>query len=301
MANQFDLHDMKLFKNISESISLTKGAEKSHMSLPAASIRIKNIEESLGVKLLYRNSQGVKLTPAGQVFLNHTRLILNQLKALHHDLSEYISGVKGDVSLLASTTAMSEYLPTILPKFLSLNNDVNIVLKEKLSIDIAKDVSEGKGDIGIISGNIRTDNLELLPFKKDRFVLVTSWYHPLSQREIIDFNELHHCEFVSLLDSSPYNTFLQNLALEYNQNIRIRVQVGSFEDACRLIESNVGIGLIPFSSARRHAKKMKIKTVMLSDDWSIRKIQICVKSFKSLPFFAKKLVDHLVSNEKFNI
>ena len=63
MAAHFDLPDIKLFVNIAEANSLTRGAERSHMSLPAASIRIKNLEEGLGVKLLYRTSQGVTLTP----------------------------------------------------------------------------------------------------------------------------------------------------------------------------------------------------------------------------------------------
>ena len=59
MAAHFDLPDIKLFVNIAEANSLTRGAERSHMSLPAASIRIKNLEEGLGVKLLYRTSQGI--------------------------------------------------------------------------------------------------------------------------------------------------------------------------------------------------------------------------------------------------
>ena len=76
MAAHFDLPDIRLFVNIAEANSLTRGAERSHMSLPAASIRIKNLEEGLGVKLLYRTSQGVTLTPPGQAFMHHARLVV---------------------------------------------------------------------------------------------------------------------------------------------------------------------------------------------------------------------------------
>ena len=63
MALHFDLVDLRLMVRVAEANSLTRGAEASHISLPAASTRIKNLEESLGLKLLYRTSQGVTLTP----------------------------------------------------------------------------------------------------------------------------------------------------------------------------------------------------------------------------------------------
>ena len=65
MLTHFDFADLRLFIRIAEENSLTRGAERVHMSLPAASTRIKNLEEALGAKLLYRASNGVTLTPPG--------------------------------------------------------------------------------------------------------------------------------------------------------------------------------------------------------------------------------------------
>jgi len=62
MSIPFDLVDLRLMVRIAEADSLTKGAEAAHMSAPAASTRIKNLEESLGVQLLHRSSQGVTIT-----------------------------------------------------------------------------------------------------------------------------------------------------------------------------------------------------------------------------------------------
>ncbi|MBA5770350.1 LysR family transcriptional regulator, partial [Escherichia coli] len=63
---RFDLVDLKLFTHIAEANSLTRGAERAHLSVPAASMRIKNLEEQVGVKLLSRTSQGVTLTAPGE-------------------------------------------------------------------------------------------------------------------------------------------------------------------------------------------------------------------------------------------
>ncbi len=295
MAAHFDLPDIKLFVNIAEANSLTRGAERSHMSLPAASIRIKNLEEGLGVKLLYRTSQGVTLTPPGQAFMHHARLVMQQLTDLRGDLAEYVNGSRGHVRIFANTTAITEFLPALLPKFLASHPDVNVDLKERLSNDIVRAVTEGKVDVGIVAGNVRTEGLEILPFQEDRLVLVTSKSHPLASRERIEFSEALSYDFVGMLEASAIHAFLAQAANDLNRQIKIRIQVGNFEAACRMIEANVGIGVVPHSAASRHAGSMGIHMVELSDEWAIRKLQICLRSMQSLPLFARELVELLVA------
>ena len=295
MAAHFDLPDIKLFVNIAEANSLTRGAERSHMSLPAASIRIKNLEEGLGVKLLYRTSQGVTLTPPGQAFMHHARLVLQQLSDLRADLSEYVKGTRGHVRIFANTSAMAELLPALLPKFLASHPDVNVDLKERLSHDIVRAVSDGKVDVGIVAGNVRTDGLETLALSEDRLVLVTAESHVLANRGRIEFSEALTHDFVGMIEASAIHAFLAQAANELNRPIKIRIQVGNFETACRMIESNVGIGVVPFSSASRHAKTMNIRMVELTDEWAVRKMQVCVRNLQALPAFARELVELLVA------
>ncbi len=295
MAAHFDLPDIKLFVNIAEANSLTRGAERSHMSLPAASIRIKNLEEGLGIKLLYRTSQGVTLTPSGQAFMHHARLVLQQLNDLRGDLAEYVKGAKGHVRIFANTTAMAEYLPAILPTFLASHPDVNIELKERLSNDIVRAVSEGKVDIGIVAGNVRSEGLEILPFKEDRLVLVTSASHPLASRSTMLFIDALEHDFVGMVEASAIHGFLAQAANDLNRTIKMRIQVGNFEAACRMIEANVGLGVLPYSAASRHAKNMAIRIVEIEDEWAIRKLQICVKNLQTLPVFARELIELLAA------
>src|SRR3546814_19872164 len=89
MAMHFDLTDMQLMVNVAGAMSLTKGAEYSFLSLPAASNRVKNLEGYLGTALLYRTSQGVTLTPSGEAFVRHARIVLRQLEHLRGDIQEY--------------------------------------------------------------------------------------------------------------------------------------------------------------------------------------------------------------------
>ncbi|WP_373377101.1 LysR substrate-binding domain-containing protein [Cupriavidus nantongensis] len=293
---RFDLVDLKLFTHIAEAQSLTGGAQRSHLSLAAASTRIKNLEEHVGVKLLSRSSQGVKVTGAGETLLAHARRVLRQLEQLSGDLQEYAAGVKGHVRVFANTTAMSEFLPAVLRSYLVSHPDVTIDMHERLSPDIVRAVQEGIVDIGIIAGNVRTEGLEVMPYRRDRLVLATALSHPLAERGRVDFIDTLDYDFIGLPEDSAIHNFLKRAAADLQRTLRWRVQVSNFETACRMIEANVGVGVLPETTARRHARAMALRIVQLDDEWAERQLQICVADLDALPLFARKLVDLLVED-----
>jgi DNA-binding transcriptional LysR family regulator len=106
MAAHFDLVDMRLMVNIADENNLSRGADRSCMSVPAASVRIKNLEDRLGTKLLYRTGQGVRLPPRLACPSRPSGAVPG--RDLRNDLLEYAQGVKGHIRLHANTTA-SEY------------------------------------------------------------------------------------------------------------------------------------------------------------------------------------------------
>lgn len=293
---RFDLTDMQLMVNVAGAQSLTKGAERSFLSLPAASNRVKNLEGHLGTALLYRNSQGVTLTPSGETFVKHARIVLRQLEHLRGDIGEYASGVKGRVRVFANTTAMNEFMPNILGRYLAHHPDVNVELRERLSYLVVKAVADGSADIGISAQTAGGENVEFLPYRTDRLMLVTHVDHGLAASDAVDFNETLAYDYVGLSEASAIHAFLLQAADDLGRVLRFRVEVGNFEGACRMIAAQVGIGVIPESAARRYAKNLPLKMIALNDDWAMRRLQICVKQFDRLPVFAKELVSMLVKD-----
>jgi DNA-binding transcriptional LysR family regulator len=298
MSMHFDLVDMRLIVHIAEANSMTKGAELSHISLPAASTRIKNLEESIGAKLLYRTSQGVTLTPPGQAFVQHARTVLGQIEHLRGDLQEYALGSKGHLRVFANTTALGEFLPPVLRSYLLHHPDVNIDLRERPSHDIIRAVSEGQTDIGIVAGNVRTENLETFPYRSDRLVLVVPRSHDLAQAPAIAFADTLDYDHIGLHESTAIHVFLRQVCDQLHRSLKLRIQVGNFEAACRMIEAGIGVAILPESAARRHAQGMAIAIVPLSDSWAIRAMQICVRSLDALPAFARELLDLLVQDAR---
>jgi DNA-binding transcriptional LysR family regulator len=290
---RFDLTDLNLFRDVVEAGSITHGAERSHLALAAASTRIRNMEETVGAPLLIRGRQGVVPTPAGRTLLQHARTMLNQAERLREDLGAYAGGFAGQIHVLSNTNAMTEFLPEALSSFLSVHPNVSVDLEERLSDEIVGLIAEGVADIGIVAGTVETGALETFPFHKDRFVLVVASNHPLAERATIAFPELLDRDFVGLDRASALQRFLTSKATHSGRPIRLRVQLRSFDAVCRLVECNVGIGIVPETTARRAARSMAIKAVELTDGWAARDLKICVRHLHELPPYARQLVEHL--------
>lgn len=174
----FDLIDLKLFQHTLECGNITAGASRSHLSLPAASARIRAMEASLGIPLLERNRRGVQPTPAGQALLQHARLITQQVERLQFDLGQYAQGQQGQVRLLCNTAALTEYLPELLASYLAENPGVSVDVQELPSLRIVQAITQGMADLGIVSTAAPIEHLQTRPFRDDPLVLVTPQGHP---------------------------------------------------------------------------------------------------------------------------
>lgn len=290
---RFDFTDLNLFRHTVEAGSITHGAQRSNLALAAASTRIRKMELAFGTELLQRSRQGVTPTQAGRTLLQHARGILAQTERLQEDLSPYARGLAGQVRVLSNTNALTEYLPETLSSFLTAYPDISVDIEERLSDEIVGLMAEGSGDIGIVAGTVEFGRLHTFPFRSDRFVLVVGKQHPLAGRKTIGFAEVLDYDMVGLDRASAIQRFLAERASRIGRAIRLRVQLRSFDAICRLVECNVGVGIVPESTVRRAALSMKIEATALSDLWALRELTICVRDVNALPPYARMLVDHL--------
>jgi DNA-binding transcriptional LysR family regulator len=292
---RFDLTDLKLFLHIVEAGSITAGAERMHLAVAAASTRIRNMEIELGTPLLHRERQGVQPTPAGRTLIHHARILLQQAERMRGDLGEYADGLKGHVRLLSNTNARTEFLPEPLSAYLSAHPQVNIDLEERLSDEIVAAVADGKADIGIVAGTEDVSGLEVFPFRVDRFVLVTAPSHGLASTAEIAFADTLDFDFVGLDRNSSLQRFLSDKAERIGRRLKLRVQLRSFDTICRLVECNVGIGIVPETTALRNSKTLSLHRIALTDEWALRKLTICVRKLDDLPLYAQELVRQLAA------
>ncbi|MFI8607748.1 LysR family transcriptional regulator [Pseudomonas sp. NPDC077649] len=289
----FDLPDLRLFIHIAESPSLTQGARKAFLSPAAASARIKALESQLGSRLLYRDSRGVELTPAGQRLLQHARLIMRQVDYLKSEFTEYGTDAAGHIRIFANTTAVTEFLPEVLAGFLAERPGVTVDLQERLSRDIVRGVLDGAADLGIIAGPVQAPGLQVLHFSTDRLVLAVPLGHPLAERQTVNLGDTLAYQHIGLHEGSTLLSFLREQVERLGGTLALRIQVSSFEAICRMIEGGVGIGIIPESAARRHSRTMQLAILQLDEAWAVRERSMLVRELDALPGSVRALIDRL--------
>lgn len=294
----FDLTDLRLFVLVADEGSLTRAAERQHLSLAAASARIKSLEEQAGQQLFYRMARGVRLTPPGEAFLHHAQGVLRQVHQLQSDMQEYEGGLRGHVRLLANTTAVTDFLPDILSPFLAANPRVNVELQERPNADIARGVLDGRADLGIVAGEVDTLGLQSIHFSTDCLVLVVPGRHPFAGRESISFGDALDENFVGMHQSSTLQVFIDQVTERLGKALKLRIQVNSFDVLCRMIAAGVGIGVAPESVVKRSIHSLDIATIPLTDTWNIRKRYILFRDESKLPNYSRELINALVSRYK---
>jgi DNA-binding transcriptional LysR family regulator len=190
-------------------------------------------------------------------------------------------------------SALTEFLPTALAQFLSLQPDIRVEVEEQLSGDIARALMDEVADIGVFAAGTPTHGLHTELFQSDQLVLICPKNHPLAQLRKVSFADCLQYDFVGLNRGSSLLELTARAAAEAGALLRIRVQVRSFDAMCHMISAGLGMGIVPIGACRSQIKELKLKAVELSDAWSKRDLLIATKQGRVLPLAATALLAHL--------
>jgi len=294
---RFDLTDLRLFLHVVEAGSITAGAGRAHLALQSASERIRGMERELGVPLLRRTRSGVHPTDAGRTLAQHARAMLRQMEQMRSDLGRYGGGLRGHVRLLCNTSALAEYLPDALARYLADHPRVSVKVEEKLSREIADAIRAGTADIGIVADSVDLDGLAQRPFREDRLALVVPPGSPLAGRAAVRFEEVVDAPFVGLVDGSALQEHVEQHARQMGRRLNYRVQLRSFDAVCRMIQTGIGVGVVPAHAAARLVGSLDIALVELDDAWARRALVICARDMDALPDYLQDFIARIAAPE----
>ncbi len=285
---RLDFFDLQLVLNIVDTGSLTKGAQRSSISLQAASERIKKLEQSFNVQLFTRHASGVSLTLAGQTFRAHAEDLIKSIEQLQHAMLPFsnhgteFDQAKIEMTLWCNSSAQSEYLPLLLPQYLVEHTQTQIELKEAETQEIIQALQQGKAQLGLISSFFDAKNLQTLDFAEDPLVLICPMNHALTAKMEISLAECLGYPFVGLM---PYHSLQQSIEAQAKQlgcAIQYRLRLPNFAAIAQVVASGVGIAIMPKRAAKRLAEHYAFKQIELLGDWANRKLVLAAQNFEAL-------------------
>ncbi|WP_336492612.1 LysR family transcriptional regulator [Methylobacterium nigriterrae] len=290
--SRLDLKTLRLFAAICECGTLNGAARLAAIAPSAVSKRLAELERALGCTLLTREPKGMRLTPAGETLLHHTRRMLASAEQITLELAEHARGVRGFVRVLANLSAIVQFLPEDLQVFLAEQGRIRVDLEERPSDGVVAGIEDGAADLGICAGSTDTRSLTAFPYRGDRLVLVMPAGHVLAGRTEIALADTLDHDHVGLHRESSIYAALRDEARRLGRPLRLRIHVPSFDAICRMAQAGMGLGVVPERVHALLAPQMHLVAVPLTDPWAHRTLNIVVRS-GPLPPAAALLLDHL--------
>jgi DNA-binding transcriptional LysR family regulator len=289
----FDTVSLNLFVAVCEEKSIANAAQKEGIVPSAVSKRISALEDSIGTQLLERGRRGIEVTPAGEVLLGYARELLASMERMHAELGAFSKGIQGHIRVYASMSAVAEFLQRDIGDFLHRHENVRVTVVEKVTAEIVRAVEEGRADLGVCWGDVDTRRLRRVPYRFDDLALVVHRGHPLAGCQVAAFADIIRYDVVDILVGSIVQARLQKEAAASGRPLCYRVQVTTFDAACRAVADNLGCAFIPRGLVR---ESEELRVVPISDAWAHRRFVICARDDDQLSLPARLLIDSLAAN-----
>ncbi|MEB2646373.1 LysR family transcriptional regulator [Pseudomonas canadensis] len=293
LVRRLDLITLQLFVAVFEEGTLTRAANREAIAVSAASKRLMELEQVLGVSLFVRRAKGMDLTAAGETLLHHARQMLFNVEKMGLELGEHSHGVRGYVRMLANLSAIIQFLPEDLRDFSERHPEVKTDLEERPSKGVVQGVLDGVADLGICSSDTDIKGLPSVTYRRDKLVVLMPADHPLAERETLAFSETLDSDYVGLHAASSINMRTHAAAREAGKMLRLRIHVPGFDAMCRMVQANMGIGILPQKAYELFGCALGLHAVPLTDDWSDRSLILVVRDEAQLSPVSRLLFEDL--------
>lgn len=293
---RFDLVTLNLVLAIAETRSITRGAQREHLALAAASKRLSDLEGRLGVALFERRARGVEPTEAGRALVRHIRSLQAALHALESEVVEFSHGVKGHLRIAANASAIAECLPADLAVFARAHPGVRLSVEELTSAEVQAAVATGRADVGVFVPPQHEGGLACRPYREGTLAALVPRGHVLARRRAVPFDALLDFDIVGLHLGAAAHELMRERALASGRPLNERIQVHGFDAIAQLVEAGLGVAVLPAVVAERVSRIFGVVPLALTEPWAQRHYLLAVRPQEVLPMVVQRFVDALCAS-----
>ncbi len=244
---QIEFKHLETFCRIAGLKSFSKAAEDLFLTQPTVSGHILALEQSLSIRLFDRTSKGVHLTKAGKVFLEYASKILSYRKDLLNVLSEFSEGIRGDLSLGASTIPGEYLLPKLIGHFRRDHPRSMLSLKIADSREIVQYVLEDGVEFGIIGAKLKHPSLHYEKYEEDEIIVVAPPDHPLARRKNVSLEELSKEPWIIREDGSGTQIASEEALRKKGKSLKqfnVVMEMGSTSSVKEAVKARLGLAFV---------------------------------------------------------
>lgn len=270
-----DLRQLNCFVVLAEQLHFGRAAAMLHISQPPLSLKIRALEEELGLMLFIRSSRRVELTHSGQIFLVEARRLLHdadKLKKLAHSLGV---GAAGTLAIGFNAATVYQLMPSLVSAFSERYPNVKISLQEMVSAEQIKALQERRIDVGILRPPLPSGFTSLSLCDEDMLVFLPA-VHPLAKQKTIAIEALAQEPMVmfSKQEAAYLHHLVMDMCTEAGFVPNVRQETRHIHAIVALVGSGMGVALLPESATHIRMRGVEVRPLKVrSGKAAIRKAQ----------------------------
>ena len=284
----YTLRQLDTFLAVAREMSVSRAAERLHVTQPAISMQVRQLEQALGSPLLEPSGRGIALTDAGAELRDYALRVVFQLTELDDVMAERRGAYRGRVELAIVTTA-KYFVPMLLVRFRKKFPKIEIGLRVHNREAILQLLTRNEVDL-IMMGRV-PDEIECIaaPFATNPLGIVGAPEHPLSRRRNIDVHALKDQDFVARETGSGTRLAMERLFAKHRIKPRIIMEIPSNETIKQAVMAGMGLSFLSLRTARQeiaagHLVLLDVKDLPLIRHWYITRLKIKRLSPAALEF-----------------
>ncbi len=256
---------LQVFHTVARLLSFTKAAETLHMTQPAVTFQVRQLEEHFNTRLFDRTHNRINLTDAGRQVFAYADRIFELYAEMEGSVREITGEIRGALTIGASTTIAEYMLPPLLGDFKERFPEVAIHLKVANTEGIVTMVENNAIDLGVVEAPVSNKNLVVETCKLDRLVAIVPPGHPLAGRERVDFSTLLAYPFICREEGSGTREVIAD-HLERQTDccvaLKVAMELGSPEAVKGAVEAGMGVSVVSRTTIQ---KELRLGTLVAVD------------------------------------
>lgn len=291
MNIDFELY--RIFYVVANHKNITKASEELHISQPAISKSIKNLEDQLGGQLFVRTKRGVVLTDEGKEFYNYIRQAIEYINNAENKFTDLINLETGTIKIGISTTLTKEFLLPYLEKFHEKYPKIDIQIDTNITPELLHKLRNGLLDIVILNlrGKSYGDDLEIIKCRKvtDCFA-VNKKYKDLIDKEL-SLKELNNYPLILQPKGSNTREFLDTFARENGVTLKSGIELAGYSLVVEFTKIGLGIGYINKDYSKSLLQNKELFELNIKEKIPSRYIGMVLSKNHIPSFSTRKLIE----------
>lgn len=242
-----DINQLRYFSEVAKVKNFTRAAKNCHVAQPALSQQVRRLETQLGVKLLKRLPRGAALTSEGEILVPYIQTVLNSVQEIENVAAELRGVSRGNVKILSLPSACVYVLPPKVAAFKRDHPRIDIVMEEKISVDIPELVLSGAFDLGVTQAPSPAPGLTRELIHEEDLLLAVPEGHPLATRGEIDLIEAAEEPFIVTKLGTEFRNLAVDLCRGAGFEMHAAFEADHFDALQAYTAVGMGVALIPSS------------------------------------------------------